>query len=53
MSKQIQRYQKVLESIPCYPDSISSLEIRDTLLSADLLSPNTDEKVNRVPFNAA
>ncbi len=44
MSKQILRYQKVLESIPCYPDSISSLEIRDTLLSADLLSPNADEK---------
>lgn len=44
MSKQIQRYQKVLESIPCYPDSISSLDIRDKLLSAGLLSTNTDEK---------
>jgi len=44
MSKQIQRYQKVLESIPCHPDSISSLGIRDLLLSFDLLSENTDEK---------
>ncbi len=28
----------------CYPDSISSLRIRDKLLSTDLLSPSTDEK---------
>lgn len=44
MSKQIQRYQKVLESIPCHPDSISTLELRDKLLSAELLSTNADEK---------
>ncbi|MGF1694793.1 WYL domain-containing protein [Vibrio lamellibrachiae] len=44
MSKQIQRYQKVLESIPCYPDSISSIELRDILLSADLLPATTEEK---------
>ncbi|WP_117236476.1 helix-turn-helix transcriptional regulator [Vibrio maerlii] len=44
MSKQIQRYQKVLESIPCYPDSVSSLEIREKLLSLSLLPINSDEK---------
>lgn len=44
MSKQIQRYRKVLESIPCYPDSISSLDIRERLLSLDLLPKEADEK---------
>jgi predicted DNA-binding transcriptional regulator YafY len=44
MSKQIQRYQKVLESIPCYPESISSIEIRDRLLTLDLVSTNADDK---------
>ncbi|WP_282174689.1 helix-turn-helix transcriptional regulator [Vibrio diabolicus] len=44
MTKQIQRYQKVLESIPCYPESISSLEIRDNLQSLDLISTSGDEK---------
>lgn len=44
MSKQIQRYQKILESIPCYPDSISSLELRGMLMSYGLLPANTDEK---------
>ncbi|MGF1755355.1 WYL domain-containing protein [Vibrio makurazakiensis] len=44
MSKQILRYQKILESIPCYPDSISSLELRDTLISYGLLAINSDEK---------
>ncbi|MEZ9364989.1 helix-turn-helix transcriptional regulator [Vibrio sp. 10N.286.49.E11] len=44
MSKQIQIYQKVLESIPCHPDSISTIDIRDLLLSSELLSADTDEK---------
>ncbi|MGL0822775.1 helix-turn-helix transcriptional regulator [Vibrio vulnificus] len=44
MSKQIQRYQKILESIPCYPDSISSIEIRDILASAELLPSGPDDK---------
>lgn len=44
MSKQIQRYQKILESIPCHPDSISTLDIRDLLLSSALLPTSTDEK---------
>lgn len=44
MGKQIQRYQKILESIPCYPDSISSLDLRDILLSAELLPSGTDDK---------
>ncbi|MGR5538053.1 helix-turn-helix transcriptional regulator [Vibrio campbellii] len=44
MSIQIQRYQKVLESIPCYPERISSLDIKERLQSAGLLSDKADEK---------
>ncbi|GHA58299.1 helix-turn-helix transcriptional regulator [Photobacterium aphoticum] len=44
MSLQIQRYQKVLESIPCYPERISSLELKERLQSAGLLSAKADEK---------
>lgn len=44
MSKQHQRYQRILESIPCYPDSISTSSIRDQLLSADLISASATEK---------
>ncbi|WP_045412933.1 helix-turn-helix transcriptional regulator [Vibrio owensii] len=44
MSLHIQRYQKVLESIPCYPESISSLEIKERLQSSELLNSTTDEK---------
>ncbi|MDN2483452.1 helix-turn-helix transcriptional regulator [Vibrio agarivorans] len=44
MSVSLRRYNKVLESIPCYPESVSSLEIRQQLLSSDLLPMTTDEK---------
>lgn len=44
MSKQIQRYHKILESIPCYPDTISSVEIRELLVSSGLLTENADKK---------
>lgn len=44
MSKQILRYKKVLESIPCYPDTISSLDLRDILVSVELLPSDADEK---------
>ncbi len=44
MSIQIQRYQKVLESIPCYPERVSSLEIKERLQSSGLLSTKAEEK---------
>lgn len=44
LSASNQRYQKVLESIPCYPDSISSIEIRDLLKYSAFISTHIDEK---------
>ncbi|MCA0936663.1 hypothetical protein LCL85_14075 [Vibrio alginolyticus] len=35
----------MFECIPSYPDFISTLESRDKLISAELLSPSTDEKI--------
>ncbi len=44
MSKQIQRYQKILSCIPCYPESITSLELVALLLDDELLNFNSSAK---------
>ncbi|CAM3031986.1 helix-turn-helix transcriptional regulator [Vibrio rarus] len=44
MSKTFERYQRVLQNIPCHPDYVTSLELRQILLSKDLLNPALDEK---------
>ncbi|MGF1691066.1 helix-turn-helix transcriptional regulator [Photobacterium kagoshimensis] len=44
MSVQIQRYQKVLESIPCFPESISTLEMKQRLDSVGLINREVSDK---------
>ncbi|MBY6197373.1 helix-turn-helix transcriptional regulator [Vibrio hangzhouensis] len=42
------RYQKIVQSIPCYPQTISTTEIRDVLLRHDLLSDCTEKSQMRM-----
>lgn len=44
MSKNFERFQLVLQNIPCAPDHITSSELREILLNKDLLNPILDEK---------
>lgn len=44
MSIQKKRYQKVLESIPCYPHSTTTIELRDALIATDLLTSDINDK---------
>ncbi|WP_261835496.1 helix-turn-helix transcriptional regulator [Vibrio ishigakensis] len=44
MSKNFERFQLVLQNIPCAPDHITSSELREILLNKDLLNPELDEK---------
>ncbi|MFS1982949.1 helix-turn-helix transcriptional regulator [Vibrio breoganii] len=44
MSKTFERYQLVLQNIPCHPDYVTSLELRQILLSKDLIDSTLDDK---------
>ncbi|OBT12135.1 WYL domain-containing protein [Vibrio sp. UCD-FRSSP16_10] len=44
MSKTFERYQLVLQNIPCYPDHVTSIDLRQILLSRELLESALDEK---------
>ncbi|MFA0698381.1 WYL domain-containing protein, partial [Vibrio sp. 10N.222.49.C9] len=44
MSKTFERYQLVLQNIPCHPDYVTSLELRHILLSKDLIDSTLDDK---------
>lgn len=44
MSKNFQRYQLILQNIPCYPHVTTSLELRDVLLAKDLLDPHLSDR---------
>ncbi|WP_261817319.1 helix-turn-helix transcriptional regulator [Vibrio gallicus] len=44
MSKSFERFQVVLQNIPCAPEHITSTELRQILLNKELLDSNLDER---------
>ncbi|GAD79516.1 helix-turn-helix transcriptional regulator [Vibrio ezurae] len=44
MSKTFERYQLVLQNIPCHPAYVTSLELKQMLLSHELLDSSLDDK---------